>query len=140
MLPKQKLLWKQPHSSARPGAGWLSTMLCALVMAVVATLPLIATAQQPARAKVTEDLPSGAMQAKATTACLECHEARIILQQRLSKAAWTKEVDKMIKWGAVVEAGDHDALVDYLSSNVRPDQPPYEAPRTAVEKNSQPKK
>ena len=40
------------------------------------------------------------MQGKATTACLECHEARIILQQRLSKAAWTKEVDKMTKWGA----------------------------------------
>jgi len=115
-------------------------MLFALVMTGVATLPLIATAQQPSRAKVTEDLPSGAMQAKATTACLECHEARIILQQRLSKAAWTKEVDKMIKWGAVVEASDHDALIDYLSSNFSPDQPPYEATRTAVEKNSQTKK
>src|SRR6201984_1010918 len=91
-------------------------------------------------AKLNEDLPAGSMQQKATTACLECHEARIILQQRLNKAAWTKEVDKMIKWGAVVEASDHDALVDYLSSNFRPDQPPYEAPRTAVEKNSQPRK
>jgi hypothetical protein len=80
------------------------------------------------------------MQAKATTACLECHEARIILQQRLSKAAWTKEVDKMIKWGAVVEASDHDALIDYLSSNFSPDQPPYEAPRTAVQKSSETKK
>ena len=140
MLPKQKLLWGQPHSAVRPGAGWLSMMLFALVMTEVATLPLIATAQQPAGAKATEDLPSGAMQAKATTACLECHEARIILQQRLSKAAWTKEVDKMIKWGAVVEASDHDALIDYLSSNFSPDQPPYEAPRTAVEKNSQTKK
>ena len=38
-------------------------------------------------------------------------------EQRLSKAAWTKEVDKMIKWGAVVDASDHDALVDYLSGN-----------------------
>ena len=140
MLPKQKLLRKQPPSAVRPGAGWLSMMLFALVLAGVAALPLISTAQQPARAKVTEDLPSGAMQAKATTACLECHEARIILQQRLSKAAWTKEVDKMIKWGAVVEASDHDALIDYLSSNFSPDQPPYEAPRTAVEKNSQTKK
>jgi hypothetical protein len=140
MLPKQKLQWEEPHSSARPGTGWLSMMLCALVMAWVATLPVIAMAQRSAQAKVTDDLPSGAMQAKATTACVECHEARIILQQRLSKAAWTKEVDKMIKWGAVVEASDHDALIDYLSSNFRPDQPPYEAPRTAVEKNSQPKK
>ena len=30
------------------------------------------------------------------TACLECHDAAVIVQQRLSKAAWTKEVDKMI--------------------------------------------
>jgi hypothetical protein len=42
----------------------------------------------------------------------------------------------MIKWGAVVEAADHDALIDYLSSNFSPDQPPYQPPRTSVEKNS----
>ena len=72
----------------------------------------------------------------STTACLECHEARIILQQRLSKATWTKEVDKMIKWGAVVETADHDALVDYLSTNFSTDQPPYQPPRTTGIPNS----
>jgi hypothetical protein len=77
------------------------------------------------------------MQAKATTACLECHEARIMLQQRLSKAAWTKEVDKMTKWGALVDPGDRDALIDYLSANFGPDQPPYEAPRTLQGKTAQ---
>ena len=71
------------------------------------------------------------MQAKATTACLECHEARIILQQRLAKAAWTKEVDKMTKWGAVVDPADRDALIDYLSSNFSPDKPAYQPQRTA---------
>jgi len=70
------------------------------------------------------------MQAKATTACLECHEARIIVQQRLSKPAWTKEVDKMVKWGAVVEPQDHDALVDYFSSNFPIDKPGYIAGRS----------
>src|SRR5215471_21783255 len=73
-------------------------------------------------AKVNEDLPAGSMQAKATSACLECHESRIILQQRLSKGAWTKEVDKMIKWGAVVDAADRDAFIDYLSQNFPPDK------------------
>src|SRR5258708_11609468 len=81
-----------------------------------------------------QDLPPGPMQRKATTSCLECHEARIILQQRLSKAAWTKEADKMVRWGALVEASDHDALVDYLSEYFYPDQPPYVASRTAAEK------
>jgi hypothetical protein len=71
------------------------------------------------------------MQSKATTTCLECHEARIILQQRLTKPAWTKEVDKMTKWGAVVDPADRDALIDYLSSNFGPEKPQYEAPRTS---------
>jgi hypothetical protein len=71
------------------------------------------------------------MQAKATSACLECHEARIILQQRLSKAAWTKEVDKMTKWGAVVDPADRDALIDYLSTNFSADKPAFEPPRTS---------
>jgi len=76
------------------------------------------------------------MQAKATTACTECHEARIVVQQRLSKAAWTKEVDKMIKWGALVEPQDHDPLIDYLSANFGVDKEEYVAERTrAKEKN-----
>jgi hypothetical protein len=95
-----------------------------------AILSTMAVAQDNA-VKPAADLPTGAMQAKATTACLECHEARIILQQRLSKAAWTKEVDKMTKWGAVVDASDRDALIDYLSTNFSPDQPPYVPPRSA---------
>jgi hypothetical protein len=39
------------------------------------------------------------------------------MQQRLSKEAWTKEVDKMIKWGALVQTGDREAFIDYLSTN-----------------------
>src|ERR1700761_8101723 len=81
-----------------------SAMLLASVFMVAAMFQLNALGQKPAAVKTTEDLPPGAMQAKATTACTECHEARIILQQRLSKAAWGKEVDKMTKWGAVVDA------------------------------------
>jgi mono/diheme cytochrome c family protein len=91
-----------------------------------------AQAQKPTTASPTADLPAGAMQAKATTACLECHEARIILQQRLTKPAWTKEVEKMTKWGAVVDPADRDALIDYLSANFSPEKPPYEPQRTSA--------
>lgn len=84
-----------------------------------------------AQAPQAPDLPSGDMQAKARTACLECHDARIILQQRLSKATWQKEVEKMMKWGAVVNPDDNNALVDYLSSNFPPDKPAEQAPRVA---------
>jgi hypothetical protein len=69
------------------------------------------------------DLPAGPVQAKVRTACTECHDARIVLQQRLSDKAWTREVDKMIKWGAVVNATDRDAFIRYLSLNFPPDKP-----------------
>ena len=104
-----------------------------LLLALTLAAPLSALAQKPA--SVTADLPAGPMQAKATTACLECHEARIILQQRLSKFAWTKEVDKMRKWGAVVDPADRDALIDYFSANFGPDKPAYEPQRTSPDKS-----
>ena len=102
----------------------------------VLALANFSLAQSAGPEKVTADLPAGPMQAKATKACTECHEARIIVQQRLSKAAWTKEVDKMTKWGAVVDAADRDALIDYLSTNFNPDQPAYEPQRTAGDKSA----
>jgi hypothetical protein len=79
-------------------------------------------------------LPAGAMQQKATTACTECHSAAIIVQQRLSKAAWAKEVDKMVKWGALVNATERDELVEYLSGSFPPGKPPYIPPRNASSK------
>jgi hypothetical protein len=107
------------------------TILALILMLGAAGVAKLGAAQG---GKVNEDLPAGSMQQKATTACLECHEARIILQQRLSKGAWTKEVDKMVKWGAVVDPNDRDALIDYLSTNFSPEQPPYTAARTSSEK------
>jgi hypothetical protein len=71
------------------------------------------------------ELPAGPVQPKVTTSCTECHETRIIVQQRLSKAAWTKEVDKMTKWGALVDPQDRDAFIDYLSTNFGTDKPAY---------------
>jgi len=67
-------------------------------------------------------LPEGALQAKVRTACTECHDSHIIVQQRLGNKAWSKEVDKMIKWGAVVDPSDRDAFVEYLSTNFPPEK------------------
>jgi cytochrome c553 len=99
-------------------------------VAAVVIPVVLALASVWAQSASSPELPAGPMQAKATTACTECHEARIIVQQRLSKAAWTKEVDKMNKWGALVDAADRDALIDYLSSNFGVDKPEYVPERT----------
>lgn len=63
------------------------------------------------------------MQEKARAACTVCHDSGIIAQQRLTKEAWTKEVDKMVRWGTQLEPGDREALIDYFSSNFPPDKP-----------------
>lgn len=47
--------------------------------------------------------------------CFTCHEADLVEQQRLTRAGWVREVDKMIRWGADVSDSDKDSLVDYLS-------------------------
>ena len=83
----------------------------------------------PAQSVPRPDLPPGPMKPLATSACTECHESRIILQQRLSKAAWTKEVEKMIRWGALVDPQDRDGLIDYLSDNFSIDKLPYSPER-----------
>lgn len=70
------------------------------------------------------DLPPGPVQAKARTACLECHDSGIIVQQRLSRADWTKEVNKMVRWGATVAPEDREAFIEYFASNFGPDKPP----------------
>ena len=101
-------------------------LLAAAVLVTVLGAAMAVSAQSAS----SSELPDGAIKAKAQTACTECHEARIVVQQRLSKAAWTKEVDKMVKWGAVVDASDRNALIDYLSSNFGVDKPPYEADRS----------
>lgn len=93
-------------------------------LAIVPSALLVACCVWAQSAHVPQ-LPAGPIQAKATTACAECHETRIILQQRLSKAAWTKEVDKMVKWGAVVDSQDRDAFIDYFSANFGVDQKEY---------------
>jgi len=89
------------------------------VLGLCVAVGAIAYAQNPA-----PDLPAAPIQPKVQTACMECHDSGIIVQQRLSKKAWAKEVDKMTNWGALVEKQDRDAFVEYLSSNFPADAPP----------------
>lgn len=48
------------------------------------------------------------------TCAVQCHGMNLIAQQRLDRSGWTREVDKMIRWGAVVPAEEKDALIGYL--------------------------
>jgi hypothetical protein len=53
--------------------------------------------------------------------CVPCHSLRLIHSQRLSRAGWTKELDKMAGWGT--KYTDRDALLEYLVANYGDDKP-----------------
>jgi cytochrome c1 len=55
------------------------------------------------------------------SACTPCHSLRLIHSQRLSRATWTKELDKMAGWGSKMT--DRDALLEYLLANYGDDKP-----------------
>ena len=60
--------------------------------------------------------------------CVPCHSLRLIHSQRLAKAAWNKELDKMTGWGTAIR--DRDALLEYLLANYGDDKP-IPAPATS---------
>ena len=60
--------------------------------------------------------PSAAVEATYKGACLTCHEADLIEQQRLSLIGWTREIEKMIRWGAVLSEPEKEALIRFLGA------------------------
>ena len=67
-----------------------------------------------------QDLPDGKGVEIARDKCTTCHEADLIVSQRLSRQGWAREVDKMVRWGAVLTDSEKDLLVDYLAANFGP--------------------
>jgi cytochrome c1 len=53
-------------------------------------------------------------------ACTPCHSVRLIHSQRLARAVWNKELDKMAGWGTVMR--DREALLEYLVANFGDDK------------------
>ena len=88
-------------------------------------------------------LPVGLMVDKVQTTCTECHDASIIIQQRLDRKLWVKEVDKMTKWGALIDPADRDGFIEYLSTHFGPDNtfvPRQNPPAEQVKPGSHDKK
>jgi mono/diheme cytochrome c family protein len=65
-------------------------------------------------------LPAGPGAGVLEARCLGCHTADLIVSQRLSLAGWTREVENMLRWGAVLDTPDRDALQAYLAASFGP--------------------
>jgi DMSO/TMAO reductase YedYZ molybdopterin-dependent catalytic subunit len=50
------------------------------------------------------------------SSCLTCHDADVIQQQRLTRAQWDAEINKMTGWGARVTDAERRELLDYLAN------------------------
>jgi len=72
------------------------------------------------------EFPDGSGKAVADQACLQCHSASMVAQQRLSEKQWSKELDKMIGWGAAVPADRKEELLAYLVAHFGPDNDRFE--------------
>ncbi|HUE87595.1 MAG TPA: hypothetical protein VMO26_16085 [Vicinamibacterales bacterium] len=69
---------------------------------------------------VAQELPPGPGRDIVAKRCITCHEADLLTQQRLTRAGWTRSVDKMVRWGAVVESDERDQMLGYLSAHFAP--------------------
>jgi cytochrome c5 len=64
-----------------------------------------------------QELPAGPGREVVTARCVACHETDLITQQRLSRAAWQRSIEKMVRWGAVVDTTEREPLLDYLAAH-----------------------
>jgi mono/diheme cytochrome c family protein len=57
------------------------------------------------------------------TGCVPCHSLRIVHSQRLSRAAWDRELTKMAGWGWTANPEERAAILEYLVANFGDDKP-----------------
>jgi hypothetical protein len=82
-----------------------------------APLLAVALAVVSGPAVVAQDLPPGPGRDEVARRCVACHEADLIVQQRLSRVAWGRSIDKMVRWGAAVDADEREPMLDYLAAH-----------------------
>ena len=82
-------------------------------------LDYLALTFQPSRpaGNTARYLPDGAGAEVARTACLSCHDDRVLTQPLRTRDDWTRTVDRMIEWGAPVPAQSTSQLIDYLTAH-----------------------
>lgn len=94
---------------------WLRAGAC-LVLACLA----IGTMSLGLLAQRQDALPAGTGSDVVRAKCLGCHEADLIVQQRLARPGWVRELDKMERWGAVLTAAEKTSAADYLARHFAP--------------------
>ncbi|MBM3775857.1 MAG: hypothetical protein FJW37_11950, partial [Acidobacteria bacterium] len=77
-------------------------------------------AAQSALPAAGEQRPAPELPAEFRAACTGCHGEDMIAGQRLTRAQWERELDKMARWGATVRPEERPALLDFLVRHFGP--------------------
>lgn len=107
--------------------GWLGVAGVALMLA-----PVWAQTPQPENKGWDELLPPGNGRETVTTACVECHGLKTVVNGRKDRAGWQKAVDDMIQRGAPVFPEEIDPLTSYLAKAFPLDMPKLVNANTAT--------
>jgi sulfite oxidase len=97
----------QPFAQEWNPSGYLWNVVHSIEVEVGAT-----AAPAPAETVSTNDVPAPS---HYQTSCIGCHDERITATQRLTRAQWEAEVDKMVRWGASVKPENKVELLDFLA-------------------------
>ena len=68
----------------------------------------------------TNPLPPGEHMALVLGACIPCHSAEMVAQQRLDRATWEAIVDRMIGYGAPITPETKPLILRYLETRLGP--------------------
>ena len=113
----------QPFDQEWNPSGYAWNVVPRIGVDVVDTVPAQAPAAQTVAPAAQSVAPAPEPPAALKTACLACHDEDVIRQQRLTRAQWDGEINKMIGWGAKVPDQDRSALLDYLAGRFGPRRP-----------------
>ena len=67
--------------------------------------------------QTSREVPAGQGADTLRARCITCHGTELIVQQRLTREGWLREVEKMTSWGALIAPGEQEALLDYLAAS-----------------------
>jgi hypothetical protein len=87
----------------------------ALVAGLAVGLAAGRTPAQPAN-----PLPPGEHMPLVLGACIPCHSAEMVAQQRLDRATWEAIVDRMVAYGAPITPETRPLILDYLVTRLAP--------------------
>jgi polyhydroxyalkanoate synthesis regulator phasin len=94
-----------------------------------------AFAQATPPASPNNALPDGPGKPIVVRACVGCHSLKVVVSQKATREDWSKIVNEMVTRGADLSDDEIDKVIEYLSTNFKPDDAKIEQSTTQTKMN-----